>query len=363
MTGTFTPSTARDLHRNLIEWWGSLHAQQWANEVAEFCDPRPPAPPGDGLTAFYAFTDPVAEQRRLRAAETFLVTDEMSAVCRHAAASLPTLVVEHAMLPAEVGFLVFNDRVTDHDERLGALVPLEAVMWWPAQYEVGGRPASGVAVATFASPDVIAWIMARLTMIRTEQATLVEHVRQLEERLDGVDADEVPTDSALVIAAGVAEHQAATEEYDRRRRVIMQYRMPMMPALFTFLPYGQEPGDEALEDDEIRYAARMLVSAWLLMGQPIAGREHPRIDRPAAKRAVRAGLTSNLTVVTLRQPRHAPTGLSPSREYHTRWIVRGHWRRIPTPDQPGRVTWVHGYVKGPTGAPLVVRDRVTVLAR
>ncbi len=345
----YTPTAARDLHRNLIEWWGSALAQQWANAAAEYCEPGP-----------YAFTDPVAEQRRLRAAETFLVTDEMSAVCRHAAASLPTLAVEHAMLPAEIGFLVFNDRVSDHDDRIGTLIPLEAITWWPAVYEDGGKPKAGVAVATFSSADTVGGIMTRLTEIRVEQAVLSEHLRQLEERRDA--ADVRPTDSGPVAAAGVAEREAAVEEYDRRRRVIAQYRMPM-PALFTFLPYGEEPSAGAVSDDETRYAARMLVSAWLLMAQPIAQHDRPPVQRAAAKRAVRAGLVTDLTVITLRQPRHSGGDEPAGREYHRRWIVRGHWRRIPTEELPQRVTWVHGYVKGPTDAPLVVTDRVTVLAR
>lgn len=35
------------------------------------------------------------------------------------------------------------------------------------------------------------------------------------------------------------------------------------------------------------------------------------------------------------------------REYHVRWMVRGHWRHF----QDGRRTWIAPYVKGPPGAP------------
>lgn len=35
------------------------------------------------------------------------------------------------------------------------------------------------------------------------------------------------------------------------------------------------------------------------------------------------------------------------REYHCRWMVRGHWRRY----KDGRKTWVRPYIKGPAGAP------------
>lgn len=35
------------------------------------------------------------------------------------------------------------------------------------------------------------------------------------------------------------------------------------------------------------------------------------------------------------------------REYHCRWLVRGHWRRF----ENGTKTWVRPYIKGPAGAP------------
>lgn len=35
-----------------------------------------------------------------------------------------------------------------------------------------------------------------------------------------------------------------------------------------------------------------------------------------------------------------------TREYHCRWLVRGHWRQLPD-----KRVWVRPYVKGPTGAP------------
>jgi hypothetical protein len=108
----------------------------------------------------------------------------------------------------------------------------------------------------------------------------------------------------------------------------------------------------------------MVVAAWLLMDQPITLTEKPPLQRAFTKRAQRAGLTSNINVVMLRRPRSQSEGDGTSgRQYHSRWVVQGHWRRIPTPDQPQRITWVHGYVKGPTDAPLVLRDRVTVLGR
>lgn len=54
----------------------------------------------------------------------------------------------------------------------------------------------------------------------------------------------------------------------------------------------------------------------------------------------------------------APQGGNGHREYHCRWLVRGHWRHY-TADSGARSgrsfsersTWVHAHVKGPVGAP------------
>lgn len=44
---------------------------------------------------------------------------------------------------------------------------------------------------------------------------------------------------------------------------------------------------------------------------------------------------------------HALTPGDGTREYHCRWLVRGHWRRI----EEARRVWVRPYIKGPAGAP------------
>lgn len=356
----FTPTTARDLHRNLIEWWGSVYAQQWAAALADVHGQRHP---NDDIAGYFA-VDPTTEQHRLRAAETFLVTDDMSAVCRHAAATLPTLAVDHGMPPAEIGFIVFNDRLTDHAAAVGALIPVEVIHWWPAVYD----GTAGIAVATYASPETMAYAAGLIVSLSAEIDGEEVRLRHLQERLSLLKAGAEAPDRTVPERAGAhsttAEVQARVERKAADQTETMnRYRVPMAPALFTFLPYGTEPPAVAVSDRETEYAVRMLLSAWLLMGQPIAAREHPRIARPAAKRAVRAGLLSDLTVVMLRQPKAAASDEPSGREYHRRWIVRGHWRRIPLPEQPSRVTWVHGYVKGPADAPLVMTDRVTVLAR
>lgn len=69
-----------------------------------------------------------------------------------------------------------------------------------------------------------------------------------------------------------------------------------------------------------------------------------RADR---RRAARRGFVfPSVYWVDLRSSFETNRGAS-DREYHCRWLVRGHWRHL---DETRR-TWVRPYIKGPTGAP------------
>ncbi|TWJ25132.1 hypothetical protein [Micromonospora endolithica] len=62
------------------------------------------------------------------------------------------------------------------------------------------------------------------------------------------------------------------------------------------------------------------------------------------------------------KPTAEPTGEA-KWHYRVRFIVRGHWRRLVNADgQPYRI-WIHSHIKGPDGAPLLLGDTVSVLAR
>lgn len=71
-----SPGTARDLHHRLADWWGSAHAEQLISAWADL--------PGDKWST-------ALQRSALLAADTYLVTDEMSALCRQAGFALPYL--------------------------------------------------------------------------------------------------------------------------------------------------------------------------------------------------------------------------------------------------------------------------------
>lgn len=112
----------------------------------------------------------------------------------------------------------------------------------------------------------------------------------------------------------------------------------------------------------------LAVALWRLMQQRLTSvteEEAPRQIRRQLERRNRP--TRRVTVVTLR---HAPTPPGEERDvqWSHRWLVRGHWRKQPYKDPDTgetfhRYIYIHGYVKGPEGAPLLIRDKVYALVR
>jgi len=119
----------------------------------------------------------------------------------------------------------------------------------------------------------------------------------------------------------------------------------------------------------------------VLMGTVIAAREPAPVERGARRRAQRSIRHDQVHVVTLRRAVHADGTEAGHRDvdWSCRWLVAGHHRHIEAYDEahgwhhadPDRAskrcrvcgaltTFVHGYVKGPDGLPLRVRESRTL---
>jgi hypothetical protein len=74
--------------------------------------------------------------------------------------------------------------------------------------------------------------------------------------------------------------------------------------------------------------------------------------------------TDRVTYLSVRRGRTTSTSAGGTgREYSVRWVVRGHWRRQWYPSQNRHIPiWIMDYIAGPEDAPLVVHDKVTVVA-
>lgn len=126
---------------------------------------------------------------------------------------------------------------------------------------------------------------------------------------------------------------------------------------------GQDLADTAASTSIIR----LVHAFWLLLNQTVTAVAAQPLPSSHAKRARRASLQPEVTVVKLRRVVYPESeGHEPgSVNWTKRWIVRGHWRWQPC--GPGRSQrrriWVNPFVKGPEDAPLSADTRVYGLHR
>ncbi|WP_433388643.1 hypothetical protein [Micromonospora sp. KLBMP9576] len=127
-------------------------------------------------------------------------------------------------------------------------------------------------------------------------------------------------------------------------------------------PDGRFCIDESLL--RMRAVAAVLDAFWRIQEQPLATVTRPPLDRPARRRALRANLRHDTRVVMLRRTTPVTESTGEAKwHYRVRFVVRGHWRRLTNADgQPYRI-WIHAHIKGPDGAPLLLGETVSVLAR
>jgi hypothetical protein len=126
-------------------------------------------------------------------------------------------------------------------------------------------------------------------------------------------------------------------------------------------------GRYVIVDDGMRtqIATAILYAFWRIQAQPITVAAKPPVDRHARRRATRASIVHETRVVMLRRTSSlGEPGDGEARwHYRVRFVVKGHWRRLHDKQgQPYRI-WIHAYIKGPDGAPLLHGEKVSVLAR
>lgn len=164
----------------------------------------------------------------------------------------------------------------------------------------------------------------------------------------------------------------ATDALDRDGMELAVGEVPPLIPLGTFVIDTGRALVSADIDPEFTAVAGPVAAAWLLMQQPtLVDRIRQHADRDVRRSYARAGRGEpDITYVTLRRayiPTEKPEyGTNPdgSRYYH-RWITSGHWREQPY--GPGRERrrriWIPDHIKGPEGAPMLVKKRVNVWRR
>lgn len=142
-------------------------------------------------------------------------------------------------------------------------------------------------------------------------------------------------------------------------------------------PEGWEPGSIHLDEAaQLRYESmiedRRLIAALfsLLDSERIVEIEEQRIPRAVQRRDQRARPgrpPSNVKVVYLRRQRHVPSGEGTGRSYELdhRTVVAAYYRQQPYGPQNSlrRRQLIAGFVRGPEGTPIVVKETVRALVR
>jgi len=173
----------------------------------------------------------------------------------------------------------------------------------------------------------------------------------------------------------------------RRNPNLRRYLGPYLLADLDYLPVDRPvqaretaPVDEADLDWEPAPDGRYVIDTtgcptsvctaiiyafWRIQAQPLATVAPAPLDRSSARRAARASVVHDTRVVMLRRtsPIAEPGDGGAKWHYRVRFMVRGHWRRLH--DKHGRPyrIWIHAFIKGPDGAPLLAGEKVSILAR
>lgn len=126
------------------------------------------------------------------------------------------------------------------------------------------------------------------------------------------------------------------------------------------------PGSTAIEP-WVSKVIHTLGAAWILMQQPtVATTRRTRGRGAGVGGKKKPPKTSLVQVIELRRlaHKHSEEKGHATREYHTRWMVRGHWRqqRVGPGRRYVRPVYVAPYIKGPEDAPLKT-DRVSAWRR
>lgn len=260
----------------------------------------------------------------LRFGETFAVSAEICELITAAATSLPEFDLHATDMPSQRGFVWLEEPLLLHDDTAGRPIVIKALGW-------------AAAVSTENTSD--------------DRPALV---------ISDEDASSKPFGVAVAIW---------TDPKDSRDHMYedlpFEYRTELPPLfILNVQPHRWE---ERVADLDLTGAQiiRWLYTLWRFSQEKFIDHRMVMPDRPAQKRAIRAGRpTQEVRVIRLRKrDDHHRSDTDPLDDddilWSHRWLVKGHWRNQYFPSRDGHApVWISGYVKGPEHLPLLVKDTV-----
>lgn len=365
-----------------------------------------------------------SEHSRLKVALPFHVNDEMLTLLSQATASLFVqeryhLAFEPHTRPAEVGFVYWDDanafRLTflptiegdphafrateDGDVHPRAFIPVCGFSWGNAwcqrkalnaydQHIIDGDPEESLAAVRFTyyahRRDVERWINQFTDIYRgyyeKRAEELTEHVLETGRRIQAI------RDSLGEVEDSEERRQLETElDADTRSIIELKQKVDslpledigselgipydVIPVLSILWPRGSTEVRNVGADPHARYLSEIVTFSWTFFHismQSVAVSTLERADRATRRRLAEMKLPEHITVVRLRRHSNPDPNREPGdTNWHHRWIVRGHWRMqaCGVGRSERRPIWIHPFIKGPDGAPLIQSEKVYDLVR
>jgi hypothetical protein len=304
--------------------------------------------PGGGIVAGSVLDDASTERRGLQRAALYYVEAPMVDLITTVAPSCPPDVrPSDLVLPAAEGLAVFAKPVVGVTIQASA-VEVWAVVWQPALiHGTNGERLPSLAISSYRRVDFDEGL---------DSAALSDPsvLAQMEQATRPLTPDRPGTTSAALhgqgwLPLGRSDWPLAHRADER--------------------PFWAEGNDElwnSYADDR-----RTVTAIFTLLAEAgVSSQVVQRPPRPVRRQAQRSGITapSDIVVVTLRRPRlEAPEGTpeaehdehAPTPRTH-RWLVREHmrWQPVGKGRQGRRLTTVRAHIKGPEGAPLIVKTKI-----
>jgi hypothetical protein len=308
---------------------------------------------------------------KVKLAQLFYVSADMSALVAHAATSLPDTDLHDDLIPSDIGLVIWAQRigvcrgalwirlpdgvavffVTDQegDLEIGKLLDTPERHQKRIEHRAEWRQDLAKTKKTLRRVQFIA-------ATRPNDAEAQDMLRKAEQLVEDAEKNLVKVNRDLPEA-----WQEARRGMGPLRSLWVNYARWHEP-----LTVDEDEESEGLTEWWLR-GWEALVTTWTLMGQTITVTERQRPLRPHEERKLRRrGQDPTVTYVRLRQVRHVDhdPDSDTAREYHHRWLVSGHWRQQPYPSTGEvRPIWIAPHIRGPEGAPLLKREKVYTLVR
>lgn len=270
-----------------------------------------------------------AEEQRLKAADLYFVSKDMTSLARVASRSLPEFTLLPDDLPSKSGLIYWDEPIAEieYDEGPSYVVAASWSHWLP-----GG-------VWNRLGAVWVTWYVDRQRLLDSPhgQAQLSGREREL------------------------------FRSRTARLLVDNESQLPFSQDQAPVYHDGQEMtfSEAFAQKDTLLHQCAVLKTTWTLMKQDLASVEDAVYDRPTRRRVERLEKeVPPVRVITLRHSKASAGNSDTDREYHHRWIVKGHWRQQWYPSRGvHRPVWIAPHIKGPEGAPLIGGEKVYAWTR